>query len=356
MPHRHGERCVAARVQADPRVGDRRRLRVVGRDGDDLRALVAHLRQEMCVGRARQRHVRAPGDDVARIVPIARLRHVRLVAPDLRACRRQIGVPVVEGKTRAAHELHEAKSCGIAEHRLRGNDGKAKVAVRTVLFYRVEKRRGDELRHLVPIRAHEAAHAARRLVALLLRGIVGDAAPCLKCRLMALLRFTPKLREIAPEIRVLDAQRTVEIPRERSAARTAARLEVRHVGRGLRIVECLVLPGHEAVLHIDVPAARTRTVHAVRRAHPLVERPAVAVHVLPVAPALMNLLVAARRPLLRDKITELLENAAHFSISLLRKSHFLKEYGAFHPHFSNFSNPIYYSKIFSDLSCNKYHR
>ena len=39
----------------------------------------------------------------------------------------------------------------------------------------------------------------------------------------------------------------------------------------------------------------------------------------------MNLLVPARRPLLRDKITELLENAAHFSISLLRKSHFLKE-------------------------------
>ena len=271
VPHRHGERCVAARVQADPCVGDRRRLRVVGRDGDNLRALVAHLRQEMCVGRARQRHVRAPCDDVARIIPIARLRHICLVAPDLRACRRQIGVPVVEGKPRAAHELHEAKPCGIAEHRLRGNDGKAEVAIRAVLFHRVEKRRGDEFRHLIPIRAHEAAHAARRLVALFLRGIVGDAAPRLKRRLMILSRLAPKLSEIAPKVRILDAQRAVEIPRERSAARTAARLEIRHVGRGLRIVECLVLPSHEAVLHIDVPAARPRTVHTVRRAHPLVE-------------------------------------------------------------------------------------
>ena len=321
MPHRHGESCVAARVQADPRVGDRRRLRVVGRDGDDLRALVAHLCQEMRIGRARQRHVRTPRDDVACVVPIARLRHVRLVAPDLRACRRQIGVPVVEGKTRAAHELHEAKSCGIAEHRLCGNDGKAEVAVRTVLFYRVEKRRGDELRHLVPIRAHEAAHAARRLVALLLRRIVGDAAPRLKRRLMALPRLAPKLRKVAPEIRVLDAQRAVEIPRERSAARTATRLKVRHIGRSLGIVKCLILPSHEAVLHIDVPAARPRAVHAVRRTHPLVERPAVAVHVLPVASTFMNLLVPARRPLLRDKITELLENAAHFSNLLLNFSY-----------------------------------
>ena len=275
----------------------------------------------MRVGRARQRHVRAPGDDVARIVPIARLRHVRLVTPDLRACRRQIGVPVVEGKPCAAHELHEAKSCGIAEHRLRGNDGKAEVAVRTILLHRVEKRRCDELRHLVPIRAHEAAHAARRLVALLLRGIVGDAAPRLKRRFMILSRLAPKLSEIAPKVRILDAQRAVEIPRERSAARTAARLKVRHIGRSLGIVKCLILPSHEAVLHIDVPAARPRAVHAVRRTHPLVERPAVAVHVLPVASTFMNLLVPARRPLLRDKITELLENAAHFSNLLLNFSY-----------------------------------
>lgn len=43
MSHRHGEGGVTADLQRDPRVREHRRLGVVGRDGDDLRPLVAHL-------------------------------------------------------------------------------------------------------------------------------------------------------------------------------------------------------------------------------------------------------------------------------------------------------------------------
>ena len=71
VSHRHGEGRVTADLQRDPRIRKHRRLGVVGRDGDDLRPLVAHLGHEMCVRRTRQRHVRAPCDEVARVVPVA---------------------------------------------------------------------------------------------------------------------------------------------------------------------------------------------------------------------------------------------------------------------------------------------
>ena len=71
VSHRHGEGRVTADLQRDPRIREHRRLGVVGRDGDDLRPLVAHLGHKMCVRRTRQRHVRAPCDEVARVVPVA---------------------------------------------------------------------------------------------------------------------------------------------------------------------------------------------------------------------------------------------------------------------------------------------
>ena len=294
MAHRHGKGGIAADLERDPRVGHSRRLRVIRCDRDDLRALVARLDEEVGIRCARQRDVRAPSHDVACVEPVRGLRHVRLVAPDLRACRRQVSIPVVERERRTAHELHEARAGSIRQHGLCRDDGKGEVAVRAVLRRRVQQRRGDELRHLVPVRAHEAALAARLFVALRLSRVIGDALPCLESRLVLLARLAPERSELAAQIRILDAVRAVEIPRERRSTRAAARLEVRHVRARLRIIVLLVLPGHEPVLDIDIPAARTRAVDAVRRMHALIKRPAVTIGVFPFAAAFKELLMSRR--------------------------------------------------------------
>lgn len=294
MAHRHGKGGVAADLERDPRVGHSRRLGVVRCDRDDLRALVACLNEEVGIRRARQRDVRAPGHDVARVEPVRRLRHVRLVAPDLRARRRQVSVPVVERERRAAHELHETCAGSVRQHGLCRDDGKGEIAVRAVLRRRVQQRRGDELRYFVPIRAHKAALAARLFVALRLSRVIGDALPCIKSRLVLLARLAPERSELAAQIRILDAVRAVEVPRERRATRAAARLEVRHVRARLRIIVLLVFPGHEPVLDIDIPAARTRAVDAMRRMNALIKRPAVTIGVFPLAAAFKELLMSRR--------------------------------------------------------------
>ena len=311
VAHRHCHCRVAAHLERDPRIREHRGLGIVGRNRHDLCALVAHLRHEMRVRRARERYVRAPCDEVARIVPVARLGHIRLLAPDLRTRGRQIGVPVIERETDTAHQLDEADARRIAQHRHRRDDGEAEDAVGAVGVRRVEHRRGDQLADLLPVRAHKAAHTACLLVLLLLCGIGGDALPCLVRVRMRRTRLTPKSREFPAHIRVLHAVRTVEIPRERRPARTAARLEIRHIRRRLRIVGRLILPCHNAVLDVDVPAARTRAVDPVRRADRLVERPAVAVHVLPCAPALVRLIVTICGFRRRNQILELLKDTAH---------------------------------------------
>ena len=317
VAHRHGKGGIAADLQRDPRVCYSRRLRVIRCNRDDLCPLVARFDQEMRVRRARQRHVRAPGHDVAGIEPVRGLRHIRLVAPDLRACRRQVGIPVVERQRSAAHELHEARAGRVRQHGLRRDDGEGEVAVRAVLHRRVQKRRGDELRYLVPARAHEAALAARFLIALRLGGIIGDALPGFKSRLVLLARLAPERSELAAQIRILDAVRIVEIPRERRSARAAARLEVRHVRARLRIIVLLVLPSHEPVLDIDVPAARTRAVDTVRRVNALVKRPTVAIGVFPFTAAFKELLMSRRRFLDWDEMLPFCKDIAHVITLLL---------------------------------------
>ena len=96
MAHRHRQRAVGAGLGRQPVVCELDVVGVVGRDDHDLLAAVARLGHEMRVGRARDRQVGAPHDQVARVPPVGRLRHVGLVAEHLRRSRRQVRVPVVE--------------------------------------------------------------------------------------------------------------------------------------------------------------------------------------------------------------------------------------------------------------------
>ena len=160
VAHRHRDRGVGALLRVHPDVGQLGDLGVVGRHRDRLGALVADLGEEVRVGRARLRHVAAPRDDEVRVVPVGRLGHVGLLAPDLRGRRRQVAVPVVEAHAHAADEAQVPAAGRIADHRHRRDRREADHAVGAVLLDRVDVGGRDDLVDLVPARAHEAAQAA----------------------------------------------------------------------------------------------------------------------------------------------------------------------------------------------------
>src|SRR5262249_18790343 len=86
--------------------------------------------------------------------------------------------------------------------------------------------------------------------------------------------------------------RAVQVPAIRCSARAAAWLVVRHTGPRARIIGLLCFPGDDAAFDIDLPAASSRAVHTVRRAHDLVVLPSQPIAVLPFAVFLTRLAVA----------------------------------------------------------------
>ena len=283
MAHRHRQRPVGAGLRGQPVVGELRVLGVVGRDHDDLLAAVARLGHEVRVGRARGRQVRAPDQQVAGVQPVGGLGHVRLVAEGLRRGRRQVGVPVVEGQDHPPDQREEARAGRVGGHRHRRDRREAHHPIRPVALDRVYVRGGDHVHRLVPGRAHEPALAALAPVQAHLLGVVDDLRP--RVHRIAEPRPAPRgtSQQAAAHVGVLQPQRRVRVPRERRPPRAAARLVLRHVRTGRGVVDGLGLPRDQPVLDIHVPRARPRAVHAVRRAHHLVMRPATPVGALPVA-------------------------------------------------------------------------
>ncbi len=190
VAHRHRDGRIGALLRAHPDVGQLGDLGIVGRHRDRLRTLVANLGEEVRIGRARLRHVRAPGDDETAVVPIGRFGHVGLLAPDLRAGRRQVAVPVVEAHADAADQAQVARAGGIADHAHRRDRREADHAIGTMLLDRVDVGRGDDLVDLVPGRAHEAAETAHLLVVAALRIVLDDAGPCID-RIVHQTRLAP---------------------------------------------------------------------------------------------------------------------------------------------------------------------
>ena len=173
MPHRHRDRGVGALLGVHPDVGELGDFRIVGRHRHRLRALVAHLGEEVRIGRARLRYVGAPGNDETGIEPVGRLGHVGLLAPDLWAGRRQVAVPVVEAHAHATDQAEIARPGRVADHAHRRDRREADHAVRAVLLDRVDVGGGDDLVDFVPVRANEATESTHLLVVASL-GIVAD--------------------------------------------------------------------------------------------------------------------------------------------------------------------------------------
>ena len=306
------QRRVGALLGVEPEVGELGHLGVVRGDGHGLGALVAHLGEEVRVRGTGLRNVGAPGDDVVGVVPVGRLRHVGLLAPDLRAGRRQVAVPVVEAQAHAADQRQVTATGGIADHGHGRDRREADHAVRAELLDGVDVGRGDDLVDLVPAGTDETAHAALALVALGLDRVADDAGPGLDRR-QGLACFAPESQQGFTDLGVFKAVGTVDVPAVAGAARAATRFVVGQVVTGTRVVGLLGFPGDQAVLHVDLPGARPGAVHPVGGAHDLVVLPARAVDVLPVTRFLAGLaMTVGELPLLAIEEAQLVEYVAHF--------------------------------------------
>ena len=87
----------------------------------------------------------------------------------------------------------------------------------------------------------------------------------------------------APDQRVFDAQRTVQIPGEGNPALTAARLVRGKRILQQRIIDLLRFPDHNAVLDVYLPGAATGAVDPVRASDDTVMLEAIAVELFPFA-------------------------------------------------------------------------
>ena len=102
VAHRHRHRGIGTLLRCQPQVAQLGDFGVVRGYRHGFGAFVTHFGKEVRVRRTGLRHVRAPGDDVAGVVPVRGFRHIGLLAPGLRRGWRQVAVPVVEAQAGAA--------------------------------------------------------------------------------------------------------------------------------------------------------------------------------------------------------------------------------------------------------------
>ncbi len=93
--------------------------------------------------------------------------------------------------------------------------------------------------------------------------------------------LSPKIEQGAANIRILHADRAVEIPGVRNAALATTWLVRRETIFEQRIIERLHLPGDDALLDVDVPTAAARAVDAMCAANHFIVLPAVAIKLFP---------------------------------------------------------------------------
>ena len=318
MAHGHGHGGIGALLGVHPQITELGHFRVIGRDGHDLGALVAHFGQEVRIGRACLGHVGAPGNDEAAVVPVGRFGHVGLLTPDLRAGRGQIAIPVVKAHADATDQAEVAAAGGVADHAHRRNGRETDDAVRAMLLDRVDVGRRDHLVDLIPGAAHKATQAALLLPLAFGRFVFNDVRPGIHRALGQQEGGAPVLEQAAAHHGVLHTVGAVQVPAVAGAARAATGFVVGKIGAGAGVVGLLGFPGDDTALDVNLPRARTRAVHAVGAAHDLVVRPAVAVGVFPGAVFTVGLAVALRKGLARlRKVRKTIEEMAHRGLLFL---------------------------------------
>ena len=211
--------------------------------------------------------------------------------------------------------LTVAAAGGVADHAHRRDRAETDDAVGAVLLDRVDVGRRDDLVDFVPAAAHKAAHATHLLVVTAGSVVLDDGGPGIDGGLRRLHRRAPAFQQAAPHHRVLHAVGAVQVPAVAGTTGAAARLVVGHVPARARVIGLLRLPGDDAALDVDLPAATAGAVHAVRAAHDLVVRPAVAVGIFPGAVFTGDEPMVAREGLLGlREVREAVQKVAHVGV------------------------------------------
>ena len=268
-------------------VGELGEVGVVRGNRGDFSAPIPGFDIKVGVRRAGLRQVGAPRDDVARVVPVRAFRHVGLFAPNLRGCRGKVAVPVVKADhARAEHGQEPRPGCEAGQGH-GGQRRKAEDTIRAVLLDGGDERRGDDLGRLIPREADKAALPPRLLISPALARIGLDGLPCGDGIVVGgLFRGFPHFEQFAADIRILHAQRAVDVPRGRDAAGTAARLVVGEIRVRRGVIGLLGLPYDDPVLDEHIERTGPRTVDPVGGTHHLIVLPAPPIVVFPRTAAL----------------------------------------------------------------------
>ncbi|MNB85426.1 hypothetical protein D3C75_323380 [compost metagenome] len=128
-----------------------------------------------------------------------------------------------------------------------------------------------------------SAFAARFFILAGFLRIFDNTCPGINIVTVLLKGSLPQPPQLTAYIRIFHTQRAVLIPREGGSARTAAGFELRHIRTAGRIVDLLIFPGDNSVLHEHLPAAGARTVYSVCGTDDFIVRPALAVHIFPIS-------------------------------------------------------------------------
>src|SRR5690606_39225420 len=160
----------------------------------------------------------------------------------------------------AADQRQVARSRRVRHHRHRRDRREAGYAVGAVGFRGVDIRRRDDFIHFIPARPHETTEAATLFVAARALGVFHDGSPGIDGVAVLLAHFAPQPHQRAAHLRIFEAIGAVDIPGVAGATRTTARFVIGQIGARARIIGLLRLPGDEAVLDVDLPAASAGTV------------------------------------------------------------------------------------------------
>ena len=148
---------------------------------------------------------------------------VCLLSPDLRRCRREVAVPVVETHDRSAEQREEAAASGIADLGHCRNGGEACHAIWSVLVDGRHDGRRDDLERFVPRYPAEPALSAGGLIGLACIGVFCDRSPRgNRVTGVRTLGLAPAVDKGAAAVGILHTYRAVEVPGVRDAALTSA--------------------------------------------------------------------------------------------------------------------------------------
>ena len=157
----HGKCGICALPGVQPDIAKLRGFGIIGADNSRFGTFIARFSIKMRIRCPRLRHIGAPEQQIARVVPVSAFRHVGLLTPCHRRCWGQVAIPVVEGHADAAHQAQVTGPGGIAHHRHCRDRRETKHTIRPIFPGRVDIGCCGDFGRLIPGGAYKPTFAAR---------------------------------------------------------------------------------------------------------------------------------------------------------------------------------------------------